>query len=180
MKVHAVVFGTLLCLVIAWSIQGTVAAPAPATTPAAAPAPPAAPATPIKTSTIDFNRDIRPIISDNCFYCHGPDKGHRKAELRLDIKEGIFGAKDDAYPVVPGKPDDSVLYMRITSDDPDYKMPHKDSNKRLTPAQIATIKQWIEEGAEWKGHWAYIPPTRGEAPTTAAVEGFNRNPIDNF
>src|SRR5688572_26937890 len=124
MKVHGlVVFGTLLCLAIAWSIQGTVAAPAPASTPAAAAVPPAPPATPVQKSTIDFNRDIRPILSDNCYYCHGPDKGHRKAELRLDTKEGLFAVREDTYPIVPGKPDDSVLYMRITSDDPEYKMP---------------------------------------------------------
>src|SRR5438309_7661817 len=97
---------------------------------------------------IDFNRDIRPILSDNCYRCHGPDKGKRKTELRLDTKEGLFSAKDDAFPVVPGKPDDSVLWMRITSDDPDYRMPHKDSNKHLTADQIALFKRWIEEGAE--------------------------------
>src|SRR6266566_7278281 len=67
---------------------------------------------------IDFNKDIRPILSDNCYKCHGPDKGHRKADLRLDLKDGLFGMKEDAFPVVPGKLDDSVLYLRITSDDP--------------------------------------------------------------
>jgi Protein of unknown function (DUF1553)/Protein of unknown function (DUF1549)/Planctomycete cytochrome C len=141
---------------------------------------------------IDFNRDIRPIFSDNCYFCHGPDKNRRKADLRLDTKDGLFGMKDDSYPVVPGKPDDSVLYMRITSDDPDTRMPHKDSNKRLTADQIALIKRWIEEGAEWKGHWSYVPPVRPAVPSTtqptvaAALsaapekEKFVRNPIDNF
>src|SRR6476619_8151367 len=81
--------------------------------------------------TIDFNRDIRPILSDNCYYCHGHDKTARKGDppLRLDTKEGLFGNRDGAFPVVPGKPDDSVLYQRITSDDPEYIMPHKKRGK---------------------------------------------------
>ena len=162
----------IIGIAVLLSLSAGLFAAAPATTQAAAAA--------AKKKKLDFNRDIRPIISDNCYNCHGPDKGHRKADLRLDTKEGLFGVKDETYPIVPGKPDDSVIYMRITSDDADYKMPHKDSNKRLTPAQIATIKQWIEEGAEWKGHWAYIPPTRGEVPVAETLEGFNKNPIDNF
>ena len=143
------------------------------------PAPTAA-AAPIKTRKIDFNRDIRPIFSDNCYFCHGPDKNRRKADLRLDTKEGLFTAKDDAFPVVAGKPDDSVLYMRITSDDADFRMPHKDSNKHLTPEQIALIKQWIEEGAEWKGHWSYIPPAKPTTMPSETIEGFARNGIDGF
>src|SRR5258705_330874 len=123
---------------------------------------------------VDFNRDIRPILSDNCYRCHGPDKGHRKADLRLDIKEGLFSAKDDAFPVVPGKPDDSVLFMRITSDDADLRMPHKDSNKHLDDKQIALIKQWIEEGAEWKGHWSYIPPAKPTTMPAEKIDGFTR------
>jgi hypothetical protein len=147
---------------------------------------PVAPADAKPARKIDFNRDIRPILSDNCYYCHGPDKGHRKAELRLDTKEGLFTAKDDAFPVVAGKPDDSVLFMRITSDDLDVKMPHKDSNKRLTPDQIALIKRWIEEGADWKGHWSYVPPERpavpdaSQNPSLSTQHSFLRNPIDNF
>ncbi len=128
---------------------------------------------------IDFNRDIRPILSDNCYFCHGPDKNRRKADLRLDTKDGLFGEKDDTFPVVPGKPDDSVLFMRITSDDPDYRMPHKDSNKHLTPEQIATIKRWIEEGAQWKGHWSYLPPVKAPLPQVE-IDKFTRNDIDRY
>src|SRR5688572_6122692 len=80
---------------------------------AGSPAPTSAPPAPASKNKIDFNRDVRPILSDNCYYCHGPDKSHRKAELRLDLKDGLFGERDDTFPVVPGKPDDSVLYMRI-------------------------------------------------------------------
>src|SRR5438270_875677 len=148
-------------LLLVTTLFSTVSVAAPASAPA---------------RKVDFNRDIRPILSDNCYACHGPDKNQRKAELRLDTKDGLFGVRDDTYPIVPGKPDDSVLLMRITSDDPDYRMPHKKSNKHLTDQQIATIKRWIEEGAEWKGHWAYIPP---QATTLPSVEiaGFTRNPI---
>jgi hypothetical protein len=139
----------------------------------------APPATAKAIRKIDFNRDIRPILSDNCYSCHGPDKGHRKADLRLDTKDGLFAAHDDAFPVVPNKLDDSVLWMRITSDDPDYKMPHHDSNKKLTAQQIETIKLWIEQGAEWKGHWSYIKPERSAVPEVTNPP-FVRNAIDNF
>src|SRR5437868_1601353 len=115
---------------------------------------------------IDFNRDVRPILSENCFSCHGPDKNKRKADppLRLDTKDGLFGERDGTHPVVAGKLDDSVLWMRVTSDDPEFRMPAKASNKTLSAAQIATLKRWIEEGADWKGHWAYIPPVRATPP----------------
>jgi hypothetical protein len=95
---------------------------------------------------IDFNRDVRPILSDNCYFCHGPDKNHRKADLRLDTKDGLFALKEDVAAVVPGKLDDSVMWLRITSDDPEFRMPHQSSNKKLTSDQIATIKLWIEQG----------------------------------
>ena len=96
---------------------------------------------------VGFNRDIRPILCDNCYGCHGPDKDRRKAKLRLDTQEGIFGAIKDRHPVVPGKLDQSERYRRITSHDPDELMPKSKSGKTLAPAQIALIKRWIEEGA---------------------------------
>src|SRR5688572_32699330 len=139
----------------------------------------AKPASQASARKIGFNRDVRPILSDNCYSCHGPDAGHRKADLRLDTKEGIFAVKDDVAAVVPGKIDDSVMWMRITSDDLEFRMPHHSSNKKLTAEQIATIKLWIEQGAEWKGHWSYVPPTRPETPKVE-LPGFVRNPIDNF
>jgi hypothetical protein len=134
---------------------------------------------------VDFNRDIRPILSDNCYFCHGPDKGHRKGDpaLRLDTKDGLFGEREGTHTIVPGSLEDSVLYQRITSDDPDFRMPHKDSNKKLTAQQIDTLKRWIEQGAPWKDHWAYIPPTKPEVPETNADgphASFVRNPIDRF
>jgi mono/diheme cytochrome c family protein len=125
---------------------------------------------------VDFNRDVRPIFAETCYQCHGPDKGHRKAGLRLDTREGIFG-KDGG--VVAGKPAESELYLRLVTNDADERMPQAESNKTLTPRQIALVKKWIEQGAEYKGHWAYAKPVRPEPP--AAVEpGFVRNPVDRF
>src|SRR5689334_953385 len=93
-------------------------------------------------SNIQFNRDIRPILSDNCFNCHGPDKDKRKAKLRLDTREGLFTAIKERAPVVPGKPAESELYRRITSTDPDELMPKSKIGKKLLPRQIALLKQW--------------------------------------
>ena len=140
---------------------------------------------PTFAQTVDFNRDIRPILSDNCYYCHGHDKTVRKGDppLRLDIKDGIFGERDGTFPVVPGKPEDSVLYMRITSDDPDYKMPHKESNKHLAPKQIDTFKRWIEQGAKWKDHWSYEPPVKTQVENKrdgSPYSSFVRSDIDRF
>src|SRR5690349_4148038 len=88
---------------------------------------------PTTRKTTDFNRDVRPILSENCFACHGPDKNKRKGDppLRLDTKDGLFGDRDGTHPVVPGKLDDSVLWMRVTSDDPDFRMPAKEFNHTL-------------------------------------------------
>ena len=135
---------------------------------------------PIPT-VIDFNRDIRPILADNCYACHGPDKNKRKAHLRLDTREGLFSTRKGKgpCPVVPGKPDASELYRRITTPDADERMPEPKSGKSLAPYQIAFIKKWIEQGAPWKGHWAYIKPVRPELPA-ADQPGFIKNPIDRF
>ena len=119
-------------------------------------------------NVIEFNRDIRPILSDNCFFCHGPDKNKRQAELRLDTEEGLTGgtsAKGKSAAAVPGKPLDSELIRRVTSSDPDKLMPPADSGKRLTPRDIELLKRWIEQGARYEGHWAFLP-IRTEAAAT--------------
>jgi hypothetical protein len=131
------------------------------------------PALPAK---VDFNRDIRPIFADACYQCHGPDKGQRKAGLRLDTRAGIFGKRST---VAPGKPEESEIYRRLVADDTTERMPRAASNKTLTSRQIALVKRWIEQGAEYKGHWAYIQPTRPQVPA-AAEAGFVRNPVDRF
>jgi Protein of unknown function (DUF1553)/Protein of unknown function (DUF1549)/Planctomycete cytochrome C/Concanavalin A-like lectin/glucanases superfamily len=115
-----------------------------------------------------FNRDIRPILSENCFACHGPDNGSRKAGLRLDTKEGTFERTPKHEPaVVPGKLDKSELWRRITAIDPDDVMPPPKSHKTLKPEQKELFKQWILAGASWQGHWAYIKPERPAVPGTS-------------
>ena len=112
---------------------------------------------------VQFNRDVRPILSDACFTCHGPDEGQRKGDLRLDTKVGFDDARDIG--ILPeGRNGDSVLLERITATDPDLRMPPADSGRKLTPKQIAILQQWVKQGAEWQKHWAYIPPQRVTPP----------------
>jgi hypothetical protein len=128
-----------------------------------------------KTS-IDFDREVRPILSDNCFACHGPDENQRKAKLRFDTKEGAF-AKPGV--ITPGDASKSRLYQRVSSKDQDMVMPPPSSEHKLTEKQIETIKRWIDEGARWDAHWAFIPPRRPEIPKVANA-AWVRNPIDSF
>jgi hypothetical protein len=114
------------------------------------------------TPTINFNRDIRPILSENCFQCHGPDSTHREADLRLDTFDGATHGKGAA--VVPGKPDQSLLIERITSDDEDERMPPANSARTLTKNQINLLQRWVAAGAPWDEHWAFVPPTRAKLP----------------
>src|SRR4051794_16295616 len=107
------------------------------------------------SGTIDFQRQIRPILSDNCFLCHGPDQGTRMVDLRLDIKEGALSKRKTGFVIVPGKPDESLLIKRIFSEDKGFRMPPVFSHKTLTQAQKDTIRNWIEQGAPWKDHWAF-------------------------
>ena len=130
-------------------------------------------------AVIDFNRDIRPILADTCYTCHGPDNNQRKAKLRLDQKEGLFRNRKDVRPVVAGDLTESELFARITSDDPDEKMPPPDSQRKLSAHQIALIKKWIEQGAKWQGHWAFIAPQRPALPKVKN-EKWPRNGIDHF
>lgn len=156
------------------------------------------------TNHIQFNRDIRPILSENCFVCHGPDKNNRKAKLRLDVREVALGKGA----IVPGKPGESELVSRIYNTNEDDVMPPLKSNKKLKPVQKKLLQQWIAEGAEYQPHWAYIKPVRPtvprasnqysvfsiQSPATVSApgqklnteslnteySGWPRNPIDNF
>src|SRR5262249_32884887 len=128
---------------------------------------------------IDFARDVRPILSETCFLCHGPDETERKAELRLDTKQGALGKRDSGPAFVAGKPDESEAWLRITSDDPKMQMPPPKSGKKLTEKQIALIKSWIEQGARWETHWAFEAPQRPALPKVKTA-GWVRNPIDDF
>ncbi|HEV2294168.1 MAG TPA: DUF1553 domain-containing protein [Tepidisphaeraceae bacterium] len=122
---------------------------------------------------VDYARDVLPILSDNCYHCHGPDENARKAKLRLDTKEGAFGVKDGVTIVAPHNPAGSELLRRITSKDPDEVMPPHDDIRKLKPAQVETLKRWVEQGATWGEHWAFVPPM---APTIP--DGEAKNPID--
>ncbi len=125
---------------------------------------------------ISFDRDVRPILSDSCFSCHGPDEKQRKARLRFDTKDGAF-AKQGV--IVAGKSSESRLYKRIASSDPNTVMPPVASGHKLTPQQIETVKRWIDDGANWTEHWAFIAPQRPELPSVKDAT-WVRNPIDNF
>ncbi len=155
---------------------------------------------------VEFNRDVRAILSDKCFHCHGPDKSHRKSGLRLDVREdALKPAKSGDIAIVPGKPDESQLVARIFSEDKDEVMPPPEEHKTLTAAQKETLKRWIAEGAEYQQHWAYITPKRPAVPGIAdrglriadwekrdatrgaelrkrlgEIEKWPRNPIDAF
>ena len=145
--------------------------------PAVSGPPPEAPAKPV-----DFDRDIRPILADNCFACHGPDEKQRMANLRLDQKETLFADRGGYRIVVPGKPAESKMYQKVSSADPGVRMPPFYSERKLTPAQIELIKRWIDEGAKYEQHWSFVPPTRPPVPALKDVKdaAWPRNPIDNF
>jgi hypothetical protein len=113
---------------------------------------------PAKAAAVDFQREVRPILSDNCFYCHGPDKSTRMMDLRLDTKEGAFAERKTGRLIVPGDPAASLLYQRIATSDTARTMPPAHSKKLLTAAQKDTLKRWIAQGAPWKEHWAFAAP----------------------
>src|SRR5438552_4716402 len=134
---------------------------------------PAAPA-------IDFNREIRPILSENCFKCHGPDDQGRKAKLRFDRKEDAFKpAKSGDLAIIPGDPAKSKLIERITNKDLDEIMPPTKTGKKLTARQIELLTRWIAEGAKWQEHWAYVKPERPPIPQVKNTK-WPSNAIDSF
>ena len=124
---------------------------------------------------LSYNKDIRPIFAGHCFACHGPDSASRKGDLRLDQK----AAAESMKAIVPGKPDESEIIKRMLSTDPDEVMPPPETKKPLSPAQIATLKRWVQEGAEYQLHWSLIPPTKPAVPTVKKPE-WVKTPIDNF
>ena len=137
-------------------------------------------ALPLPAAPMEFNRDIRPVLAENCFHCHGPDPGTRKAGLRLDTEAGFFTAKEGEKPtVIKGKPMDSGLFLRLITPDPDELMPPPETHKTLKPAEIAAVKSWIEQGAPWQPHWSLIAPTRPALPTVTAKD-WVKTPVDAF
>ncbi len=134
---------------------------------------------------VQFNRDIRPILTDVCFHCHGPDPAARKVGLRLDTEAGFFAprvnkdGKEEPPTITKGLPDKSPLYQRLITTDEDDIMPPKKEHKDLKPEQIALIKKWIEQGAPWQPHWSFIKPERAPLPSVNN-DTWMRNPIDRF
>ena len=133
-------------------------------------------------TTVDYNWHIKPVLSDRCYKCHGPDDQVRKAELRLDTQAGAYGvSRDDSTQriIEPGNAAASLLVEHISSEDPQRRMPPPESNLSLTTREIALIKRWIDQGADWKPHWAFTPPTRPTLPEVRN-EQWARGPIDYF
>ena len=131
------------------------------------------------TQPLDFNRDVQPILSNNCFRCHGPDPSDREADLRLDVRSGTGKIHGAESVIDANKPAASELIKRITSDDPDEHMPPPDSGKKLTPEQIQALRQWVSEGAKYQVHWAFVAPKRPPLPSVKN-KAWVRNPIDAF
>src|SRR5262245_31956583 len=117
-------------------------------------------------ATVEFNRDIRPIFSDRCFTCHGPDKANRVSELRFDTEAGAkIALTEGRQSIVPGDPEKSELFRRIASSDEAVRMPPAAmGHAKLSDLEIDLIRRWIAQGANWQGHWAFIPPQRPELP----------------
>jgi len=127
---------------------------------------------------IEYDRDVRPILSDTCFKCHGFDAVKRKADLRLDTLEGATADLGGYRAIVPGQPQQSEAFVRLTAHDDDL-MPPADSGLKLTPRQVAIVRRWIEQGAQYKPHWSFVPPVRPEL-LPVRNQGWVRNPIDTF
>src|SRR5262245_1009589 len=129
-----------------------------------------------RTDSIEFNRDIRPILAENCYLCHGPDKNRRKKGLRLDDRDTAVKKRA----IVPGKSDESELIRRILAEEVTERMPPEETHKTLTTTQKETLKRWIAEGAQYQPHWAYIVPKRPVVPQVVRRQSAIRNPIDSF
>jgi hypothetical protein len=130
-------------------------------------------------AAVDYAHDVLPILSAKCYHCHGPDEGAREKELRLDQKQGAFRTVEGVTPIVPGKPTESEVVRRITSSDPDEVMPPSDDIRKLTPAQIQTLTQWVEQGAKWGSHWAFVAPVKPAVPVLKH-RAWPRSALDAF
>lgn len=146
----------------------------------------ARPNTPNSSDAVQFNRDVQPILAANCYECHGPDATHREADLRFDERDSATADRDGQTAIKPGDLANSQLWERIVSADPDLQMPPPESKKKLTSKEIAILKQWIEQGAEYQSHWSFVTPVSPAVPqvdSTPQNKSLNNrlnNPIDNF
>ena len=129
---------------------------------------------------VEFNRDIRPILSDRCYTCHGPDESKRLSGLRFDTEAGAKADLGGRYAIAPGDPANSELIKRVTSDDTALRMPPAyNGHAKLTDSEIDLLTRWVEQGAEWQGHWSFVTPTQPDLPTVSDP-AWAKNPIDHF
>ena len=128
---------------------------------------------------VDFQRQVRPILADNCFQCHGPDESTRQVRLRLDTEEGAFAERPNGHPIVKGDAGASLVYQRITHANARLRMPPADTNKTLSDEQVDILRRWIDEGASWDQHWAFKPIVRPRVPAVADA-AWARDPLDRF
>jgi hypothetical protein len=136
----------------------------------------AAPLDAAETETVDFSKDVRPILSNRCFKCHGPDEGTREGGLRLDLRESALGAGESGkIAIVPGRPDESELIQRLSHPDPDQIMPPASAKMEMPETEREVLRRWIAQGAEYKDHWAFQPPVKA-----ALTGGEGKNPIDQL
>ena len=134
-------------------------------------------ALPFNSDGVSFNNDIRPILADRCFACHGFDEQAREAGLRLDVRDAaVAKAESGETVIVPSDATASALIARVSSEDADVRMPPGDAGDRLTPGEIATLTKWIDQGAEYRKHWSFEPPLDAAPPIVAGVD----HPIDRF
>ncbi|MFO0867803.1 MAG: PSD1 and planctomycete cytochrome C domain-containing protein [Pirellulales bacterium] len=136
----------------------------------------------LRAEPLDYNRDIQPLLAEHCLHCHGRDDGSRKAGLRLDDRAAALkGGESDGPAIVPGQPDQSSLLARVRSTDPDVVMPPPQERKPLRPADIEKLRQWIQQGAPYAGHWAFTAPVQAAVPTVPSPDGSpSRHPVDAF
>ncbi|HUG90537.1 MAG TPA: c-type cytochrome domain-containing protein, partial [Planctomycetaceae bacterium] len=127
----------------------------------------------------EFNRDIRPLLSDRCFQCHGPDGAQRQADLRLDVEESVRAGRDGVRAVVPGRPQDSEVIRRVAAPDESERMPPPEAGRALHPREIDLLRRWIAAGAPWQQHWSFIPPARTDVPAVKDP-AWARSPLDAF
>ena len=128
---------------------------------------------------VSFLKEVRPILAEHCFQCHGPDEATRKGKLRLDLKDNAFAGREGKHVIAPGDLEGSLAWERITTDDDDERMPPEGKAEPLTKKQIATLKTWIEQGARWEDHWSFLPPKKPALPKVSD-KAWVRDPLDAF
>ena len=133
----------------------------------------------VAADRVDFRRDVRPILSDSCFHCHGPASDTRMAGLRLDVKAEAFAVRKSGAAIVAGNPDQSLILKRILHEKTALRMPPVASHKTVSKAQVETLKRWIEQGADWQEHWSFTAPVKGKLPERAEPR-WSANAIDRF